>query len=100
MTAFHLIRRCDGLIYCFVPGATARVFRRVDRPDLTIIWEDTMGWIMRDPASGALVGRVWDMDVAVQPDVPPATQWVTAKGDKSYIYDLHHGAYGAGTCNA
>ena len=92
MDSFHLIRRCDGLITRFDrdPGAP-RIYRRADRRDLTITWDDTLGWIMRDPASGALVGRVWDIPPALQTDAPPATQWVTAKGNKSYVYDLYPG---------
>lgn len=93
MAEFHLIRRMDGLIYRFAadPNA-ARVYRRADRPDLAITWEDVLGWVMRDPLTGALTGRVWDIDAADQPAEPPATVWVTAKGDKSYIYDLRRGA--------
>ncbi|GGX50726.1 hypothetical protein GCM10007385_19030 [Tateyamaria omphalii] len=44
--------------------------------------------VMRDPVSGALVGRAWEVALADQSNVPPPIgMWFTAKLNKSYIYD-------------
>ncbi|WP_299553467.1 hypothetical protein [uncultured Tateyamaria sp.] len=94
MDAFTLTRRCDGLVYHFArdPQMPGQFLRR-DRPDLAITWEPAYGWVMRDPVSRALVGRLWDVPVADQRDATSAMgMWVTAKHDKSYIYDAAHGA--------
>ena len=97
MASFTLIRRIDGLIYQFRPDAnTPRRFMRADRPALAITWGNALGWVMRDPVSGALTGRVWDVVPADQGDLPPAGCWVTAKADKSYVYDLHYDEGGSG----
>ncbi|MBV7408974.1 MULTISPECIES: hypothetical protein [Roseobacteraceae] len=91
MDSFTLTRRSDGLVYRFARDPRAvRCYRRADRPDLTVVWEARLGWIMRDPQTGALVGRTWEMPVAEQGMCPPEGPWVTAKGRKSYIYDLSH----------
>ncbi|WP_299623170.1 hypothetical protein [uncultured Tateyamaria sp.] len=93
MTSFHLIRRMDGLVYCFdADPVHPGLYRRADRSDLTIAWEEACGWVMRDPVSGALTGRVWDIAPTDQPRPPPPAMWVTAKGPKSYVYDLRPGA--------
>ena len=93
MADFHLIRRSDGLIYRFAAHPDqSRTYLRADRADLAITWEDALGWVMRDPTTGALTGRVWDIEVTDQPARPPAAVWVTAKGDKSYVYDLRYDA--------
>lgn len=91
MPAFKLIRRSDGLTYQFNPDGTQPCrYVRADRRDLAITWEDALGWVMRDPVNGALTGRAWDVLPVDQGDAPPACCWVTAKGRKSYVYDLHH----------
>ncbi|WP_083957633.1 hypothetical protein [Tateyamaria omphalii] len=92
MEMFTLTRRSDGLVYRFArdPGAV-RCYRRADRPDLTLGWDAALGWIMRDPGSGALVGRTWALSVSEQGRRPPEGPWVTAKDAKSHIYDLSYG---------
>lgn len=88
MDRFKLTRRVDGLVYHFARDPMfVRRFLRRDRPDLAITWEAEYGWVMRDPVSGALVGRAWEVALADQSDVPPMGMWVTAKLNKSYIYD-------------
>ncbi|WP_147103434.1 hypothetical protein [Tateyamaria sp. syn59] len=73
MDSFRLTRRSDGLVYRFARDAqVARCYRRADRSDLTLVWDEVLGWIMRDPQSVALVGRTWEVRVAEQGARPPA----------------------------
>ncbi|MEL6465026.1 MAG: hypothetical protein AAFQ58_08660 [Pseudomonadota bacterium] len=86
---FDLHRRQDGLVYRFERDARG-VYRRQDRPDLTVVWDDKMGWVARAPDTGLLAGRVWDMPMQAQGDSPPEGRWVSCKGARSYVYDLLH----------
>lgn len=88
---FELRRRLDGLIYRFELDVGGGVYRRADRPDLTIVRDDEFGWVARDPDTQCLAGRVWDIPVAAQEgECPPEGRWVSSKGARSYVYDLTH----------
>ena len=88
---FELRRRSDDLIYKFMratredgrPG-----FKRSDR-DLWIEFRPELGWIAWDNENNSLTGRPWHVLPGDQsPGGPPAGEWVSKKGDKSYVYEL------------
>lgn len=93
---FELRRRSDGLVYRFERDG-AEVFRRTDRPCMTIQRDADLGWVALDPDTGALAGRVWDVPAAAQGVCPPEGRWVSCKGARSYVYDLVHPGAEAGT---
>lgn len=91
------LNRPDGLTYRFVPkpGAGANLGRvdcymREDRPELTIGWEPGWGWCARDPETGLLAGISADLPPALQGCRPPVGRWLSAKGDRSYVYELRY----------
>ncbi len=88
---FELRRRSDDLIYRFTRSTRAdgsSGFRRADR-DLWIEFRPELGWIAWDDETDSLSGRPWHVQPTDQTeDGPPAGEWVSKKGDKSYVYDL------------
>ena len=91
-TKLQLRRRSDDLIYYFVQvqrqdGSIG--YLRTDT-HLWIEYEPRLGWIARDPETKELTGRPWNDSRAEEQDVehPPEGEWVSKKGDKSYVYDL------------
>ena len=63
MQEFELRRRSDGLVYHFARDGVG-VYRRTDRPEMTIQWDPQFGWVARDPETAELAGQPWG--------VPPA----------------------------
>ncbi len=84
---FELRRKSDGLIYRFARDRVG-VWRRSDRPELTIQWDPRFGWAAFDPDTVELAGLAWGVPAAEQGSGPPAGTWVSFKGAKSYAYDL------------
>ncbi len=87
--AFELHRRADGLVYRFASDKVG-VYRRADRPALTIQWDPGFGWIALDPETADVAGMVWGVPPYAQGRCPPEGPWVSCKGAKSYVYDLVH----------
>lgn len=91
--AFH---RCiDGLVYGYALAGIRQgrpCWRRTDRP-LILSWTEQAGWVVSDEA-GTILSRPWDVEKAAQGALPPEGIWVSRKGDKSYVYVLHHGRAG------
>lgn len=84
---FH--RRLDGLIYRFRPDAPRNgvpAWKREDL-DLWITKTEKLGWVCVDQQRTVL-SLPWSIAVSDQGDMPPAGEWVSKKGDKSYVYDL------------
>ncbi|MFK7876870.1 MAG: hypothetical protein AB8B71_13990 [Paracoccaceae bacterium] len=86
---FELRRRCDDLVYRFTRDGLG-VYRRADRPELTIQWDPHFGWAAFDPETEQLAGCAWGVPAAHHGRIPPAGPWVSCKGQKSYVYDLVH----------
>ena len=87
---FELRRRSDNLVYQFdrTPLADGQIgYKRRDR-DLWIVYRPTLGWVALNEESGLVGGRLWDVLPADQGDHPPAGDWVSKKGAKSYVYEL------------
>ncbi len=91
---FELRRKIDDLVYSFTrrprtDGLTG--FQRADR-DLWIVYlSSEHGWVAWDEENAAIAGRPW----AVLPkdqssNHPPEGEWVSKKGERSYVYDITH----------
>jgi hypothetical protein len=94
---FEFRRRIDGVIYRFEPVDPKGGYpswKRVDS-DLWLAWIRGKGWCVVD-AGGTANSRPWNVELADQGSVPPEGEWLSKKGDKSYVYDLVRFS-GAGT---
>gem|GEM_PF-866469 len=85
---FELKRRVDDLVYVFERQDDGR-YKRTDG-DHWIIKDPSLGWIAWDYQSKTVMGRPWSVMPMDQNDTPPKGEWVSKKGDKSYVYDLVH----------
>jgi len=90
---FELRRQTDDLVYSFAKtyrpdGLTG--FKRADR-DLWIVFKGRLGWVAWDDENQIVAGRPWNVLPEDQPtDCPPQGDWVSKKGNKSYVYELVH----------
>jgi hypothetical protein len=84
-------RVSDGAVYRFLPAPAGEDglprYKRADK-DIFIERDPHFGWIVRDDADGALMGRPWDVALKDQGDMPPACDWVSRKGANSFVYRL------------
>ncbi|MBO6558231.1 MAG: hypothetical protein JJ957_17110 [Pseudomonadales bacterium] len=82
-------RQSDGLIYRYsedeVEGYSR--FKREDA-DVWIIRHANHGWIVTDGSFEVVLGAPWASVISEQSDHPPEGEWVSKKGDKSYVYEL------------
>lgn len=83
---FELRRQSDGQVYRFERQPEGG-YKRRDK-DLWIVRRPDWGWISADPETGAITGRPWNVLPADQGDHPPEGDWVSRKGEKSYVYAL------------
>lgn len=86
---FELRRQSDELVYQFdrmlrEDGSVG--YKRRDA-DLWIVFKEGFGWIAIDD-SGEIAGRSWYVPARAQADHPTEGEWVSKKGDKSYVYTL------------
>jgi hypothetical protein len=82
-------RRIDGICYRFAPAGARSghpVWKRDDL-DLWLIRHADEGWVVVD-ATGTVLSRPWNVLPSSQMDLPPEGEWVSKKGDRSYVYDL------------
>ena len=82
-------RHSDGLTYHFqpVPSIGGKpAWRRVDLA-VWITHVVELGWATVDE-HGQINGIPWAVPVNQQGALPPAGEWVSKKGSKSYVYDL------------
>lgn len=61
-------------------------YKRRDK-DLWIVKRPGWGWVAWGEAYG-ITGRPWYVPPEEQEDFPPAGEWVSKKGPKSYVYQL------------
>ena len=89
---FELRRKADGLVYRFdrEPLADGSYGYKRHDADLWIIWNSDFGWVAVDPDSDNIAGRPWSVLQRDQSDAPPEGDWVSKKGEKSYVYELVH----------
>ncbi len=94
MTTIEMRRYADGAVYRFEtqPAGDDGLprFRRADK-DIWILRDEKFGWIVWDGEEKALMGRPWDVAVCDQGETPPACDWVSRKGAKSFVYRLAFG---------
>lgn len=91
---FELRRKSDDLIYQFdrLQHADGRFgYKRRDQ-DLWIFFMPEWGWMAWDEETQTVSGRPWNvLPKDQQEDHPPAGEWVSKKGIKSYVYELVYG---------
>lgn len=91
---FQLRRQNEDLIYTFHRGIRpdGRIGYRREDADLWIRFQPGFGWGVWDEETQSLLGRPWDTLLSEQnPEYPPAGEWVSRKGPKSYVYELVYG---------
>ena len=86
----ELRRRVDGLIYRFdrTPLDDGSFGYKRRDSDLWILWQSDLGWVAVDPETGGVTGRPWSVLPKEQSDAPPEGDWVSKKGERSYVYEL------------
>ena len=90
---FELHRLIDDLVYQFDlkerPDGKTGYCRR-DR-DLWITYNDPFGWVAYDEQTESVTGRPWNvMPQDQDSNFPPEGEWVSKKGEKSYVYELKY----------
>lgn len=84
-------RLSDGAVYRFHPAPAGDDgfprFKRADK-DIWILRDEKFGWIVWDAEEKALMGRPWEIAVPDQGALPPVCDWVSRKGDNSFVYRL------------
>ncbi len=86
---FELHRQSDDVVYRFdrmdrEDGSVG--YKRRDA-DLWIVFDEAFGWIAIN-GTGEIGGRSWNVAAQAQGDHPPEGEWVSKKGNKSYVYSL------------
>jgi len=84
---FELHRQTDDLVYQFdrvLVENGSYGYKRRDA-DLWILNETGKGWIAVDPVTGDVAGRPWYVQPEDQANCPPEGEWVSKKGNKSYV---------------
>ena len=88
---FEFRRHVDGLTYVFerVEADDGQIrYKRFDI-DLWVVRHDRFGWVVWDEETATVLGRPWGELPSEQPEThPPAGEWVSKKGSKSYVYSL------------
>lgn len=89
MLGMRFVRRVDGVTYEFLVDGEAYGFPSYKRVDLDIWcqWLPDFGWVVCNEAKVVSSRPFGD---AGRGDLPPEGMWVSAKGDRSYVYDLAH----------
>jgi hypothetical protein len=86
---FELKRRIDNVIYHYIPcepinGSPA--WKR-DDANLWVTKLQDFGWACIDNDNN-ICGIPWGVPPSKTSKHPPEDEWVSKKGDKSYVYDL------------
>jgi len=90
---FELRRLSDDLVYHFSRAARldgTAGFRREDK-DVWMLFNPTLGWVVLDEESQEITGKPWLALPHEQAEAyPPEGEWVSKKGNKSYVYRLRY----------
>src|SRR5271155_1115478 len=89
MLGVRFVRRVDGVTYEFLRDGEAHGFPSYKRVDLDI-WCQRLpdfGWVVCNDARAVSSRPFGD---AGHGDLPPEGMWSSAKGERSYAYDLVH----------
>ena len=88
---FELRRRSDATVHRFARAERhdgTLGYRREDA-DVWIVRDDRFGWVMELGERGeAVAGIPWGVPPADQGRHPPEGDWVSRKGDRSYVHSL------------
>ena len=80
----------DGAVYVFLRQPSEDGALRYRRADKNIWMErdPAFGWIVRDAEDDSLMARPWTVALCDQGVAPPATDWVSRKGENAFVYRL------------
>ncbi|PIR12035.1 MAG: hypothetical protein COV52_00890 [Gammaproteobacteria bacterium CG11_big_fil_rev_8_21_14_0_20_46_22] len=89
LPSVELRRRIDFVIYRFHPCNMMKAKPSWKREDAEVwmTWIEQFGWVCVDRESN-IVGVPWGAVLNRKTSLPPEGEWVSKKGDKSYVYDL------------
>ncbi|OBF62286.1 hypothetical protein A5753_15450 [Mycobacterium sp. 852002-51971_SCH5477799-a] len=88
LTDLCLRRRADDTVYRFVPAGPAYGYPAYRRSDDIALWCRRLpdfGWAICTEADYVLARPFSDPGWG---ELPPEGMWVSAKGDRAYVYDL------------
>jgi hypothetical protein len=92
-TRLELRRLSDDLVYTFTRAARddgTCGYRRDDR-EIWMVFRALRGWLVLDADSDEVTGIPWEVPPEEQLATrPPACDWVSKKGAKSYVYRLRY----------
>lgn len=83
-------RLSDGVVYVFLRESDENGMRRYRRRDKNIwmLRHPDFGWVVWDKDADCLMGRPWAVPLTQQHNKPPEGDWVSRKGENSYVYRL------------
>lgn len=87
--SFEFRRRIDTVVYVFRPSEPIDgrpAWKRIDI-DLWVTQVDGFGWACID-SERTICGIPWGLTLDKMGELPPAGEWISKKGDKSYVYDV------------
>ncbi|WP_424361999.1 hypothetical protein [Methylocystis parvus] len=89
--AIEMRRYSDGAVYRFLAAPAGEDglprFKRADK-DVWMLRHPDFGWIVWDETDGSLMSCPWDVAMKDQGDAPPECDWVSRKGENSFVYRL------------
>ena len=89
-TWFELRRQIDGLVYVFdrIHRDDGSIGYKRRDADHWIVFDEGLGWVALNESTGEIGGRPWNVLPQAQGDYPPEGEWVSKKGERSYVYSL------------
>lgn len=87
--SFEFKRRIDGAVYRFHPckPINGQIAWKREDIDLWITRVERFGWVCID-SNKIIYGIPWCVELDKMGELPPAGEWISKKGDKSYVYDV------------
>ena len=88
--SIQMRRLSDEFVYHFYPTHEVDGYIQYRRLDKNIIIKRHMdyGWVVWDDDDNMLLARPWHIDISTQSTQPPQCEWVSKKGNNSFVYML------------
>lgn len=87
--SFEFRRRIDAVVYRFCPceSLDGKIAWKREDIDLWVTQITGFGWVCVN-SNRIICGIPWGVALDQVDELPPAGEWVSKKGDKSYVYDV------------
>jgi len=87
--SFEFRRRIDGVVYYFHPcdPIGGKLSWKREDDNIWITYVEGFGWVCIDTEK-VICGVPWTVPLNKMGELPPKGEWISKKGDKSYVYDL------------